>query len=103
MDVQYIGDVGIQTYDPMQPEHKAARKFLVWNDLILVGDYSQHKQLYATYVQQIPNPRSADTLIGAGDLHQQQIIGWQSLGFKLVTPQELRPQIIAALGVTRFV
>ena len=80
---------------------KLVHKFLYWKDedILLVGSsrieshptIERHGREYAP-----PGRKNPD---GAGEVLQDKIMYWDSTGFKIVTPEELRPKITEALGI----
>lgn len=104
----------LMDYDP-EKHRKRAYKFLFYKadeapeDLLIVGgprvetyekDFTTHRDLY----KEISSPFFDNPLqymrrpSGAGDCEDGKIYGWRSAGFEIITPHELRPSIIEALG-----
>ena len=92
--------VGCISYD--SKEHaQIAWKFLYWDTekILLVGSRSleTHQELHreARRTISIPN-RDPD---GAGDIDFGEITSWESIGYEVVTPEDLKPKILNALGM----
>ena len=77
------------------------RKFLYFKDqeiLIAGSDGQDHKGLYRTAKDQGIIQEGSDP-DGAGDANRGVVYNWESNGFMIETPKELRPAIIEALGL----
>ena len=88
---------------------QSARKFLFWpgsvtkgsRPLLVVGEEAFHRDLYRKLKASSNDERfpfTEEQIVGAGDLRQGVFIDWGSRGYKLMTPMELCPRILRALG-----
>lgn len=104
--VVLVTETGVREYDPEMP----VMKFIVRKDgIIIVGDVSVvgvcHRRLAETYARFTgEDVATRDDLIGAGivkrmgGLVRDGVEGWGSEGFKVWTPETIRPAILEALG-----
>ncbi len=87
-------------YDPTI--HKeTVNKFLMWDQLIIVGPQMKHKWLYDSY-RLLCEPGTLllpDALIAAGDCADGMVMFWSSGDFRINTPEHLKPIIKRALGM----
>ncbi|NQU83713.1 MAG: hypothetical protein HQ536_03295 [Parcubacteria group bacterium] len=85
-------------YDPEL--HKGrVRKFLAWEDLMIVGPQRQHRDLYDDYSRDFESS-STTTLTAAGDCSGGFITWWWSGHYKFHTPEEMKPEIRLALSLS---
>ena len=95
-------------YDDKIPQEltRSTRKFLYWPNIIVAsGDsFIIHRMLHDVASRKFSTAKRLvpkTTPEGAGDSKDGMITFWGSSGFEMVTPPELRDQIIAALGLTQ--
>jgi hypothetical protein len=102
----YRGEINFEVYDPKVHLDRLA-KFLYWRGtathdgtpVLIVGPSSYHSQLFRNAEQSLSLP-SPKLLFGAGDVRDGIVNGWSSQGFELQTPDEVKPEILAALQTT---
>ncbi|MBD3359374.1 MAG: hypothetical protein GF365_01545 [Candidatus Buchananbacteria bacterium] len=113
--VKFISKRPKQAVDYNSQSHKTkACKFLFFpkeqigqkNDLLLVGSFEifEHKDLlWSAWHRGIlgKNPADLPTAIGAGECEKGNIRGWESIGYKIKTPEKYRPIIKNALDMTQ--
>ena len=77
-------------------------KFLYWRqdgEVLLAGPQGDpmpsHSVLHRLAGKSVPGGRPD----GAGGAFRGRIISWESVGYEVMTPEELRPKIAEALGL----
>jgi len=103
--VLFVDEAGkVRAYE--RRDLRLGRKFLFWpaqdeetRPILVVGAQAgSHHHLYLAVIDRDDVPAS-HLLAGAGDIAGDEVEGWASAGYSLVTPHSLRPLILAALGV----
>lgn len=93
---------------PYEKENRRyAYKFLFWNigeGLLLVGPNmpmdmcSTHAGLLEIFQELVPEEIPEKHITGAGNIRMGGVSSWESIGFKVETPEEFRLPILEALG-----
>ena len=103
MNVFWLNETSMKLEVFKKTKHsREVYKFLYWNvegeEILLAGPITpatkEHKDLSNFTADIVPNGLQP---YGAGTMEEGRITSWGSSGFKIITPESVRPQIKEAL------
>jgi hypothetical protein len=105
-------DLNEETYEPFLREKPAeehlrsAHKFLYWTmpghePLCVLGRtlFWNHEMLWRSWQSLERNVHEKEWPVAAGEICGDELLEWRSYGLGIVTPEGLKPTIMAALGL----